>query len=341
MTGALVPRHTRAVPSCQLDDLRFSVVVPAYNEACYLGAALQALQQQDFAGSYEIIVVDNDSTDGTAELAASYGVTVVSETARGVCQARQRGAVEARGEIVVSTDADTVQPPDWLTRIDAQFARSDQVVAVAGPCKYENPSWWGRLYPTMLFGAVSGVFALTGRVCYLSATNTAFRRSAFPGYDVTLTQGGDELDLLRRLRRRGPIVWDGGNIVTTSPRRLQKGLFYNFFVTFLTFYVLAYLLNRICSRQILGMAPVFRQERRSPHRVRGGRVRGSSAQATLPPRRRTASSTSVAILRVLRPDRLIWRAAMWLALLIPIWVGLATYALSEDIEKLMRFWAGS
>ncbi|HWH99163.1 MAG TPA: glycosyltransferase family A protein, partial [Propionibacteriaceae bacterium] len=137
---------------------RFSVVVPAYNEASYLGPTLQALQQQDFRGLYEIIVVDNNSTDGTGEIAAGYGVTVVRETARGVCQARQRGTIEARGEVVVSTDADTVQPRDWLTRIDRQFRRSDRIVAVAGPCRYENPSWWAHLYPKVLFGAVNRVF---------------------------------------------------------------------------------------------------------------------------------------------------------------------------------------
>ena len=245
---------------------RFSVVVPAFNEASYLGPTLQALQQQDFRGAYEIIVVDNDSSDGTGEIAAGYGVRVVRETARGVCQARQRGTVEARGEIVVSTDADTVQPRGWLSRIDEQFRRSDGIVAVAGPCRYENPSWWARLYPKVLFGAVDRVFGWTGRVLYVSATNTAFRRSAFPGYDSRLTQGGDELDLLRRLRHRGRVVWDSGNVVTTSTRRLQKGLFYNFFVTFLTFYLLAYLLNRVFAQPILGMAPVFRQQRRAAHR---------------------------------------------------------------------------
>ena len=64
-----------------------------------------------------------------------------------------------------------------------------RIVAVAGPCQYENPSWWARLYPKLLFGAVDRVFAWTGRVFYISATNTAFRRSAFPGYDSTTDPG--------------------------------------------------------------------------------------------------------------------------------------------------------
>ena len=74
------------------DQVRFSVVVPAYNEAAYIGRALDSLQHQDFDGTYEIIVVDNNSTDSTADVAARYGVRVVSEPQQGVCAARQRGA---------------------------------------------------------------------------------------------------------------------------------------------------------------------------------------------------------------------------------------------------------
>ena len=198
----------------------------------------------------------------------------------------------------------------------------------------------GAPVPEVAFRGVDRVFVLTGRVLYVSATNTAFRRSAFPGYDSTLTQGGDELDLLRRLRRRGRVVWDCSNIVTTSSRRLQKGLLYTFFVSFLTFYMFAYLVNRVSSQQILGMAPVFRQERRPRQRPRRGRGSSSPARAGLGPPRRALSSTGAAILRVRWPNRLSWRAVLALALFVPIWAGLASYALSVAIEHLMRFWTG-
>jgi glycosyltransferase involved in cell wall biosynthesis len=246
------------------DQIRFSVVVPAYNEAAYLGRALDSLQHQDYDGTYEIIVVDNNSTDNTAAVAARYGVRVVNEAQQGVCAARQRGVDCARGEIIISTDADTTQPSDWLRSIDARFAASKQIVAVAGPCRYQNPSWWAKAYPTLLFGVVALVHALTGFVFYVSATNIAVRRSAFPGYDLKLTQGGDELDLLRRVRRRGLVIWEPNNVVTTSARRLQRGLFYSFFMSFLVYYVLAYWLNRLSPQQRFGIAPAFRQERLRP-----------------------------------------------------------------------------
>ena len=86
------------------------MVIPAYNEADYLPAALRSLRAQDFPGAVEVIVVDNGSTDGTAVLARRLGARVVEEHAPGVCASRQRGTLAARGEIVVSTDADTVHP---------------------------------------------------------------------------------------------------------------------------------------------------------------------------------------------------------------------------------------
>ena len=244
------------------DQMRFSIVVPAYNEAAYLGRALDSLLHQDYNGRYEVIVVDNNSTDGTAAIAAQYGVPVVKEPQQGVCAARQRGVDCATGEIIISTDADTTQPRDWLRTIDARFAESEQVVAVAGPCRYQDPSWWAKAYPILLFGLVAKVYALTGFVFYVSATNIAVRRTAFPGYDLKLTQGGDELDLVRRLRRRGHVSWERQNVVTTSARRLQRGLLYNIFVTFFVYYLLAYWFNRLSQRQTFGMAPAFRHERR-------------------------------------------------------------------------------
>ena len=244
------------------DPMRFSIVVPAYNEAAYLGRALDSLLHQDYNGRYEVIVVDNNSTDGTAAIAAQYGVSVVKEPQQGVCAARQRGVDCATGEIIISTDADTTQPRDWLRTIDARFAESERVVAVAGPCRYQDPSWWAKAFPILLFGLVAKIYALTGFVFYVSATNIAVRRTAFPGYDLKLTQGGDELDLVRRLRRRGHVSWERQNVVTTSARRLQRGLLYNIFVSFFVYYLLAYWFNRLSQRQAFGMAPAFRQERR-------------------------------------------------------------------------------
>jgi glycosyltransferase involved in cell wall biosynthesis len=264
---------TRSVP-------RFSVVVPCYNEESYIAGALTSLQAQRYPGDVEIIVVDNNSTDRTAEIAKGFGVRVVTEQAPGVCNARQRGTEASTGEIVVSADADTLYPPDWLQRIDQQFRADDGVVAVVGPCHYRDGPWWGRLYDGLLFGTVRLVYRATGFTWYGTATNIAFRRSAWPGYNVRFTQGGDELDLLRRLRKRGRVAYDHHNPSLTSGRRLTRGLFYNLFITLLLFYLCAYFVNRLFGRRVLGSAPAYRDDRRAVPRYRQTAAWGALA-ATL------------------------------------------------------------
>jgi glycosyltransferase involved in cell wall biosynthesis len=254
--------------------LRFSVVVPAFNEAALLPACLESLAGQDFPGGYEVLVVDNNSVDQTRQIAERYGATVVREQRAGVCWARQAGTLAASGEIIISTDADTTFSRGWLSRIDKTFSASPNCVAVTGPCHFLDAPWWGRLYVWMLFHAVNVVSQVTGRVVYASATNIAFRRCAFVNYDTNATQGGDELGLLRCLRSRGVIAFDLGNPSFTSARRLRQGLLYNVMVTFLYYYLLGYTLNRLLRRPLIGMAPAFRAE--SQPRVRGLRFVGTA-----------------------------------------------------------------
>lgn len=240
--------------------LRFSVVIPAYNEAQYIAKTLESLQRQDFLQQFEVIVVDNNSTDTTSEIAESLGARVVTEKESGVCYARQAGTEAARGEIVISTDADTAFNSDWLSRIDATFKRYPKAVAVTGPCHYTDGPIWGSIYPHLLFGLDSLFFKIFGRPFYVTATNIAFKKSAWSGYNTRLTQGGDELELLHDLRKRGKVVFNNRNPVHTSARRLARGLIYNFFVSFLFYYLIAYYLDRIFKRPVLGTAPKFRNE---------------------------------------------------------------------------------
>jgi len=139
------------------------------------------------------------------------------------------------------------------------------------------------LYPKLLFGAVSQIYRRTGRLVYITATNTAFVRTAFPGYDSEMTQGGDELDLLRRMRGRGRTVWLPHNVVSTSPRRLARGLLYTLCVSLLVHYLLAYGLNRLTTRTMVGTAPAFRTEplQRSSKRLPLWRLIVSLAVVTL------------------------------------------------------------
>ena len=238
---------------------KFSIVIPAFNEEDYIGDTIDSLHAQTYRGSFEIVVVDNKSTDKTAEVAKKHGARVVRENNSGVCWARQKGTEAAIGEIVISTDADTVFSSDWLQNIDNSF-RDESVVAVAGPCRFVNPPYWGAIYPHILFGAVNIFAKIIKRPFYITATNTAFRKSVWEGYDTSLTQGGDELDLLRKLKKKGKIIFNNNNPTYTSSRRLRRGLLYNLFVTLIYYYLLEYFLSRIFKAQIIGSAPNIREK---------------------------------------------------------------------------------
>jgi glycosyltransferase involved in cell wall biosynthesis len=240
---------------------RFSIVIPCYNEARYIADTVNSIRSQTFTGSYEIIVVDNNCTDETAEIARELGATVVREDRAGVCFARQAGTEASHGEIVISADADTTYTPGWLATIDQRFGKDERIVAVTGPCRYVGGPLWGRLYARLLFGGVRAVYRMTGRVVYVTATNIAFRKEHWSGYDVNLTQGGDELNLLRNLRAQGKVAYVHANPTFTSSRRLTRGFLYGFFVTLLGYYLLGYVLNRLFKRQVIGTAPAYRNDR--------------------------------------------------------------------------------
>lgn len=237
---------------------RVSIVIPCYNEERFIGRTLESLKKQNYSHGYEVIVVDNNCTDKTVAVAKSYGVRIIRENTPGVCWARQAGTEAANGKIIVSTDADTTFSSNWLQNIEQAFQQNKKCVAVAGPCSFSDGPWWGKIYPKLLFGTVSIFTRIINRPFYITATNIAFKKSAWEQYNTALTQGGDELELLHALEKKGKVVFNNKNPVHTSGRRLEKGLFYNFFMSFLAYYLLAYYLNKLFNRPVLGTAPAYR-----------------------------------------------------------------------------------
>jgi glycosyltransferase involved in cell wall biosynthesis len=97
-----------------------SIVIPAFNEEAFLPRLLASIKAQDYT-DYEIIVADNDSRDGTREVARSFGARVVSGGIPGV--GRNRGADAAQGEHILFLDADTVIPEGFISKILARFEK--------------------------------------------------------------------------------------------------------------------------------------------------------------------------------------------------------------------------
>lgn len=239
-------------------NIKYSIIVPCYNEELYIAKTLESLCQQTIKERFEIIVINNNCTDNTESIAKQYKVKVVNEERPGVCYARQAGVNVAKGSIIVSTDADTVFDKDWLLKIDNEFNKNKDLVAVCGSCRYIDSPWWGIIYPHILFGFVSIYNKLFNNIVYITATNIAFKKSYFEGYNTELSQGGDEIALLGQLKKKGPVLFKKKLKVHTSSRRLTKGLFYNVFISFFYYYLIAYKINKKYNRRIIDSAPAYR-----------------------------------------------------------------------------------
>lgn len=109
-------------------SVKLSIIIPAFNEAAYIGATLDSLEaaaahlRTQSGAEVELIVVDNNSTDDTAAVARSKGAAVVAEPVQGIARARNAGARRAKGDVLVFVDADVTAPATFLAAIHAAMA---------------------------------------------------------------------------------------------------------------------------------------------------------------------------------------------------------------------------
>ena len=202
----------------------FSIVIPAYNEEKYLGKCLESVFNQDFdMKKVEVIVVDNNSKDRSAKIAKSFGAKVVFEKRQGIVFARQKGLEESRGEIIVQTDADTIVPPDWLSKIHLWYSKSERVAAVYGYWSIDNnfKAIPKIFFDLNLFLAKISHFVLKKPV--LVGFNMSYKRKSLlklGGYDLNF-QRYDDIGVSRIIKNLGIVVFDPTIVVIPSARRLQ------------------------------------------------------------------------------------------------------------------------
>ena len=181
-----------------------SVVICSYNGARTIRDTCEALCGLDYP-DFEVIVVDDGSTDATATIAARYGMRVISTPNRGLSAARNTGWEAATGEIVAYIDDDAYPDPHWLRYLAATFLDTNHV-GVGGPNL--PPPGDGPIAECVASAPGGPVHVLiSDQVAeHIPGCNMAFRRDALEaigGFDPRYRTAGDDVDVCWRLQERG------------------------------------------------------------------------------------------------------------------------------------------
>ncbi|MFC1461215.1 exopolysaccharide biosynthesis polyprenyl glycosylphosphotransferase [Verrucomicrobiota bacterium] len=182
--------------------VRASVIIPVYNGADTIVKCLNALQNQTLSEKqFEVIVVDDGSTDNTYGQVCKFPVNLISMAHSGPASARNKGAALARGEILVFTDADCVPEPEWLKKMLAAFD-DPEVVAVKGAYithQRELPARFARVEFETRYARLQKVTSID----FVDTYSGAFRRQAFHevgGFDPSFPAANNEdVDLSYRI----------------------------------------------------------------------------------------------------------------------------------------------
>ena len=202
--------------------MKLSVVIPAYNEEKYLPATLEALKRA-LPGDAELIVVDNESTDTTRDIAANYGAKIVDESEHNIGKVRNTGAAVASGDVIAFLDADTTVKPGLFENILEAMA-DPRCFGGSVEVEYYPPSnrAWVRFFMKL--------WPLLGRFTKMRGGALQFCRPEtfrqLNGYDATIYVGED-IEFHWRLDK---LANDSGGFTTliedpkvqTSSRRWNK-----------------------------------------------------------------------------------------------------------------------
>lgn len=202
---------------------KISVVVAAFNEEKDLPKCLKAIVNQDFPKEeYEIIVVDNNSIDKTAQIAKGFGAKVIREKRQGNTFAVSTGMNAATGDLIAMTDADTVVFPDWLKNIAQIFSDKD-IVAVTGTADFGTKNKVFNEISELTYEAFLKLNFTLGKP-HVTGFNLIVRADAYHkigGINEQFTMSPD-VDLGLRLGQIGKVVFSNKVRATTSFRRWQE-----------------------------------------------------------------------------------------------------------------------
>jgi glycosyltransferase involved in cell wall biosynthesis len=229
------------IPRPVTPQTRFSVIIPARNEENNIGPLLEALAKQTYPSSlFEVIVVDDHSTDGTAAIVQQYpAVKLVQVQVDGINSYKKKaietGIAAASGEWIITTDADCLPLPGWL-KIVAAFAEEKKSVFIAAPVVIDCNASVVQVFQAldfMVLQGITGAAVHTKKLSMCNGANLAYQRKTF--YDVNGFSGvdhiasGDDMLLMHKIWKHDPekvhYLKSTAAIVSTEAMKTWKDFF--------------------------------------------------------------------------------------------------------------------
>ncbi len=200
--------------------VKFSIVIPAYNEAEYLDETLRALRNQTME-DYEIIVKDGCSRDQTVNIAKQFADIVISHHDSSIGDARNQGAKYAQGEVLVFVDADSLLPPETLERFNRLLSVEN---VVGGSCR-KVPAR-GSFLDKFFYEFINLSTYISSLLCLGGAHGNCMviKKRVFQqigGFNPKIIVA-EEQDLVRKALKSGRIVFLLDTVILENPRRLRK-----------------------------------------------------------------------------------------------------------------------
>lgn len=160
--------------------MRFSIIIPAYNEEKHLSRIVKTLREQ-ISDNFEIVIVDNNSKDRTFKIAKKIADKAYLCRNQGSSHARNHAALRVKSDVVAFLDADTIPCKNWSSTIEKAFNKDKKLTAITGLDLYEhkNPFKWLiiNIYSTICCMGVK-CFNILGKPT-ITANNFAIRREIF------------------------------------------------------------------------------------------------------------------------------------------------------------------
>ena len=190
-------------------SIKCSIVVPVYNGQATIGRCVDSLLKQSMRDdSLEILVVDDASTDETLSILSRYpDIRIVRQPRNmGPAAARNRGALEASGEIIVFTDADCIAAPDWVDQMTSSYDSDPRLVGVKGTYRTQQHEITARFVQLEYEGKYDKM-AKADTIDFIDTYSAAYRRSIFlemGGFDTGFPVAcAEDVDLSYRMALEG------------------------------------------------------------------------------------------------------------------------------------------